>query len=324
MKAFEKISVIIPVYNTEEHLHRCIDSILGQTYSNLEILLINDGSTDNSGSICDEYAQNDARVKVIHQGNKGQSVARNVGVKNATGQYIIYVDSDDWIDLEMYTTMMDVMIANNQEIVECGEVHRYEDTETKPPNAGEMVIEDQLTALKRIIANQAFSVCRRLCHRDIITQIEFLEATFAEDVYYTVETISRVKSIAVMPYPFYNYYKANESTTRGAYQLRSLGTVDAALFVDAKVREITSDKSFKPIIDKFILTILMFNYKSMQLYPAVDPKLTHRKRIKKMINKYLDSGNLNFKLLLAAILPIRFYNFLSLSNKLLMHGLSLL
>ena len=320
MKAFEKISVIVPIYNTAEHLHRCIDSILDQTYTNLEILLINDGSTDNSGVICDEYEKKDVRVKVIHQENSGQSVARNVGVKHATGQYMIYVDSDDWIDLEMYATMMDVMLEHNQRIVECGEVHRYEDTESKSPNSGEMVVEDQLTALKRIIANQAFSVCRRLCHRDIITQMKFREATFAEDVYYTVETMSLVKSIAVMPYPFYNYYKANESTTRGAYQLRSLGTIDAALFVDSKVKEITKDRTFKPVIDKFILTILLFNYKALQLYPSVDPKMAHRKRVKKMISTYLDIGNLNANLLLAALLPIRFYNFLSQSNKKLKRG----
>ena len=189
MKAAEKISVIVPVYNTEEYLHRCIDSILGQTYPNLEILLINDGSTDNSGKICEDYARKDTRIKVIHQENKGQSAARNVGLNAATGEYVNFIDSDDWIDPPMYETMMGVMLANNQEVVECKEVHRYEDTDDKPVRNETLAIEDQLTAVKRIIANQVFSVCTRLYHKRVLDGMRFREATFAEDVYFIIDLI---------------------------------------------------------------------------------------------------------------------------------------
>lgn len=92
-----KISVIVPVYNSEKYLHKCIDSILGQTYTNFELLLINDGSTDRSGEICDEYAVNDERVRVFHKENGGVSSARNVGIDNAKGKYICFIDSDDWV-----------------------------------------------------------------------------------------------------------------------------------------------------------------------------------------------------------------------------------
>lgn len=101
-----KISVIIPVYNVEKYLNQCIDSIIGQTYQDLEIILINDGSTDKSGSICDAYAQRDKRIKVIHKQNEGQASARNHGLSVATGDYISFIDSDDWIEPHMYSSAM--------------------------------------------------------------------------------------------------------------------------------------------------------------------------------------------------------------------------
>ena len=100
------ISVIIPIYNAEKYLPRCLDSIINQTYSNLEIILINDGSSDASGNICDSYAKEDSRVKVIHQSNAGVSAARNAGLDIATGDYISFVDPDDWIESNMYEVLV--------------------------------------------------------------------------------------------------------------------------------------------------------------------------------------------------------------------------
>lgn len=100
-----KVSVIVPVYNVESYLEQCLDSIVDQTYSNLEIILVNDGSTDRSGRICDEFAEKDSRINVIHQKNAGVSSARNSGIEVATGDYITFVDSDDWLDTEMYRKM---------------------------------------------------------------------------------------------------------------------------------------------------------------------------------------------------------------------------
>lgn len=96
------ISVIVPVYNVETYLQQCLNSIVGQTYSRLEIILVDDGSTDSSGLICDEYARRDSRIKVIHKQNAGQSSARNAGLDIALGNFISFVDSDDWIDLNLY------------------------------------------------------------------------------------------------------------------------------------------------------------------------------------------------------------------------------
>ena len=115
----ELISVIVPVYKVEKYLHKCIDSILAQTYTNLEIILVDDGSPDNCGRICDEYALKDSRIKVIHQKNGGLSAARNAGLDIATGEYIGFVDSDDYIAPDMYEKLYEALIKAKAEIAIC-------------------------------------------------------------------------------------------------------------------------------------------------------------------------------------------------------------
>lgn len=104
-----KISVIIPVYNTERYLRRCLYSVIGQTYTNIEVFLIDDGSTDNSGIICDEISAKDLWIKVIHKENGGQASARNLGLSSMTGEFVAFVDSDDWLDLETYEYAMNII-----------------------------------------------------------------------------------------------------------------------------------------------------------------------------------------------------------------------
>lgn len=121
------ISVIVPVYNVQQYLEQCLNSIVAQTYSNLEILLVNDGSTDLSAKICDEFAVKDSRVKVIHQINGGVSSARNTGMDAATGDYITFVDSDDWLQKSMYQNMMDVACMKDRaDIVMCDFINEKE------------------------------------------------------------------------------------------------------------------------------------------------------------------------------------------------------
>ena len=115
-----KISVIVPIYKVEKYLNKCIDSIINQTYKNLEIILVDDGSPDDCGKICDEYAKKDSRIKVIHKENSGVSSARNTGLDVVTGDYIGFIDSDDWINVDMYESMMKYLILENADVVRCG------------------------------------------------------------------------------------------------------------------------------------------------------------------------------------------------------------
>lgn len=135
----EKISVIVPIYNVEKYLRKCIKSIINQTYQNLEIILVDDGATDNSGEICEEYAKKDNRIKVIHKVNGGLSDARNAGIEVATGDYIGFVDSDDYIAEDMYQYLLDLLLLNQADISICG----YE-----------LVEENKIQNIKKIIADR--------------------------------------------------------------------------------------------------------------------------------------------------------------------------
>lgn len=114
------LSVIVPVYKVEPYLHRCVDSIRIQTYKNLQIILVDDGSPDNCGKICDEYTELDARIIAVHQKNRGLSGARNTGLRYAKGEYVAFVDSDDWIVPMMYETLVGMIEKNDLDMARCG------------------------------------------------------------------------------------------------------------------------------------------------------------------------------------------------------------
>ena len=113
------VSIIVPVYKAEKYIHQCIDSLLAQTYRNIEVILVDDGSPDNCGKICDEYAAKDCRVKVIHQQNGGVSVARQTGIDHATGEYSIHADPDDWVEPNMIEELVTKAVADNADMVIC-------------------------------------------------------------------------------------------------------------------------------------------------------------------------------------------------------------
>ena len=114
------ISVIVPIYHVEQYLNRCVESLVNQTYSNLEIILVDDGSPDNCPKMCDDWVQKDSRIKVIHKGNGGLSDARNAGMQIANGDVISFIDSDDWIDPKFFEVMLNVMQDDESDIVSCG------------------------------------------------------------------------------------------------------------------------------------------------------------------------------------------------------------
>ena len=126
------LTVIVPCYNVEKYLDKCVPSIVAQTYSNLEILLINDGSTDSTETICNEWQKRDARIRVIHKQNEGLAFARKTGIENASAEYVAFVDADDWIDANMYADMMTVLHSTNSDLVQCDNCTVYEDGRIEP------------------------------------------------------------------------------------------------------------------------------------------------------------------------------------------------
>lgn len=188
------ISVIIPVYNVENYLKKCLESIINQTYKNLEIILINDGSTDNSGKICDEYAGKDNRIKVIHKPNGGLSDARNAGLEIAKGEYIGFVDSDDYIAEDMYEFLYNLAVDNDLDVAMCASFDVYENGTVKTPKDFKTIfINKKEEIIKNLFANQAgglaISVCNKLFKKKVIKNCKFTVGKTSEDVFFVLKWI---------------------------------------------------------------------------------------------------------------------------------------
>ncbi len=300
------ISIIIPVYNVSKYLERCLNTVINQSYIDLEIILINDGSTDDSGKICDEYALKDKRIKVIHQKNKGLSGARNTGLKHATGDYVGFVDSDDWIELDMYETMFNILQKENVDIVECA-LNKALDVESTLNRSGNLKIESRIDALKRIITNQNFSVWRRLYKKETISNISFVEGKNSEDVYYTLTVFKNIQKIAYYSAPLYNYFIGGVSITRGGYRLKTLDTIDAALFLEETINTNEKDQSLKQIALDFMLQIVLYNYKLLNINNHLDKNLNHRKKLKNIIVEKYSWATKNSQLYMARFFPINLF-----------------
>lgn len=194
------ISVIVPIYNAEKYLAQCIESIIHQTHRDLQILLINDGSTDSSLSIAQDFAQRDARIEIHTQSNQGQSAARNNGLQHATGEYISFVDADDYLDNDFYETLLPYIA--NYDCVQIG--YRRVSTEGR-------IMEEKLPRY----FYQFTSPCMRLYHRNIFTQhaLTFPEGMIYEDVVFSLDFWKANPTYVQVPYTGYNYTFNPLSTT---------------------------------------------------------------------------------------------------------------
>lgn len=180
------ITVIVPVYNIKEYLPRCVASICGQTYDKLEILLVDDGSTDGTGVLCDELAGKDARIRVFHQQNGGSSSARNLGLDHASGEYIGFVDSDDYIDSNMYQNLYDAILAYHVLVAQTGRDERDEQGRRLPdicvPPAGPERIGSR-DFLKELLMHRGdCSFCTKLFHRSVLETRRFPVGALNEDL----------------------------------------------------------------------------------------------------------------------------------------------
>ncbi|MDR1554903.1 MAG: glycosyltransferase family 2 protein [Campylobacteraceae bacterium] len=205
------VSVIVPVYNVEKYLRKCLDSIINQTYKNLEIILVDDGSPDNCGKICDECALKDKRVKVIHKTNGGQSSARNMGLDIAKGEYIAFVDSDDWIDEGMYEELVCIAQKETTDIVISGFYKVEKD--------GISLFKKNLdTSSKDKVLQQFFTdwypsyLYNQFYKAKLFKNLKFTAIKF-EDLFIMPSLILRAKKIFFTPKAYYYYNRMNENST---------------------------------------------------------------------------------------------------------------
>ena len=212
------VSVIVPVYNVEKYLARCVDSITYQTYENLDIILVDDGSTDNSGRICDEYAKKDTRIRVIHQKNKGLSGARNSGIFASTGDYIGFVDSDDWIDKDMYELLVNTAIEHHADIARCDTYLNYDDgTEKTNSDYSNVRVLDCVQAIKETVYTSFnMSVCNKLYSSSLLSSDTFDENQYGiEDWEFNYRILKNHPNLisVYVNIPKYHYYMRRGSIT---------------------------------------------------------------------------------------------------------------
>lgn len=210
------ISIVVPVYNAETYLSRCIDSILSQTYKNLEIILIDDGSTDSSQEICRIYRNKDNRVKVIHQKNKGVSAARNRGLFHAAGDYLGFVDADDWIEPDMYRTLYELINVYNSDIAICGHSIIYP-TYKKISDCSDRIVElGREEFLKEVFVGSLKGfIWNKFFKKNLFKRLMFPEDIhYGEDMYIISEILLKdgIKSVYSSK-PLYNYFQNDDSIT---------------------------------------------------------------------------------------------------------------
>ena len=217
----ELISVIVPVYNVESYVAECIESIQNQTYMNLEIILVNDGSTDASGDICDQYAAYDERIQVIHKENAGVSAARNTGIESANGDYIGFVDSDDYIATTMYEDMLKLMAEHDLDIIECTAFRNNGDTNIEGCNDGSLEIFNRDEALKMAMYDCFVAVWSQLYKRRVISDVRFPVGRKFEDSAVSYLFIANTKRVGHINRCLY-YYRLNpNSTTQTSFDAKS-------------------------------------------------------------------------------------------------------
>lgn len=286
------ISIIVPVYNVEEYIDKCINSILNQTFSDFELILVNDGSKDNCGDICDEFSKKDNRIKVIHKKNGGLSDARNAGIDLAKGDYIGFVDSDDYIENDMYEVLYNNILNYDADISICEDYICFQKYEIKKSEREELYVlntEEAIGMAHKISPG----VCNKLFKREIFEGIKFPKGRLNEDVFIFMDILSKAKNIIFTTIPKYYYMQRQSSITKATFDKRKWDCVEAWYknleFVREKYPKQVKSIEYKYIGSYFHLLdqlILLDNYKNMEDYKKVNLFIKHN--IKKIIlNPYI-------------------------------------
>lgn len=226
----KKISVIIPIYKVEKYLNRCIESVTDQTYKNLEIILVDDGSPDRCPEICEEWAKKDKRIKVIHKENGGLSDARNAGLKIAIGEYISFVDSDDWLHRDALQTLKYFLERYNADIVECKAISTNKRVEDKIIDNDKIkVVEfNRKSSIEALLCEESLkqTVWNKLYKRTIIKDINFEYGKYHEDEFWTYQVFDKVEKILFLDVELYYYFQRLDSIMGQAFSIKRLDAIE--------------------------------------------------------------------------------------------------
>lgn len=311
------ISVIVPIYNTVEYLPRCVNSIRKQTYRNLEIILVDDGSTDNSGAMAEKFALEDQRVKAFHKENGGSSSARNLGIEKASGDFIGFVDSDDYIEPEMYERLLFTALSENLLMVQCSrdeideQGNRMENVCTPPKEA--ILMEDESFMRELLMHRGDCSFCTKLTKASLLKNHHFPEGELNEDFRLLTQLLAEVPAVMILPFQDYHvFYRYGSNTrTRNKDEFPRVFTdiVNNADRVEKLVLEhypsLTQEARrfalFQRLDYMLHIPISMMNKDNVFYCRVCDYLKKHRKEIRK--NPYLTKKNKQY-LMLFSIAPV--------------------
>ena len=226
------VSIIVPIFNTESYLVKCIESILAQDYQNFELLLVNDGSTDASGSICDEYSYIDKRIKVLHKDNGGVSSARNIGLKMAQGNYVLFIDSDDWIESDTISYLLMIITTTNADCSICDFCNKNIPLQSFYQDSFKIQNFDMRSGIENALIPKGYSwsTCNKMFKKSLINtnSISFDESiSIGEDLVFTISYLLHCANIAYGPKPKYHYRWRETSAINEAFNPKKLSAIKA-------------------------------------------------------------------------------------------------
>ena len=319
----EKVSVVVPIYKVEEYLVRCIDSILKQTYKNLEVILVNDGSPDNCGQMIEKYKEKDHRVITVHKENGGLSDARNEGMKYVTGSLTMFVDSDDWLDETMIETMVNKLNENAADIVQSAFFYAYDDKllldayssdDYKPPE-----LLDNDTLMFELVKNKKIKnfAWGKLYKTKIIKEIPFKKGVLFEDVFWAHQVMHHVNRYVILEQPFYYYFQRDDSIV-GTFTPNHLDLIKGM-----KERHDFLKQYYPNLVNKSyeqILETCLVQYHLLLINKEKKHKKEIRNYIKKNFKAFKRATNKNRRLKIKLYL-FRIHPYLNTLVRYILHGL---
>jgi glycosyltransferase involved in cell wall biosynthesis len=277
----EKVSVIIPVYNVVKYIDKCINSVINQTYANLEIIIIDDGSTDHSGLICDAYAKLDKRIIVVHKTNGGLSSARNVGINESTGEFLSFIDSDDYVEKDMIEKLVGSCLTNSADIAVCGRFRVVNGKIVDENSQRNPIIWGKDEAVERLLTrtNIDHSVCDKLFRKRLFDGLRFPVGRYYEDMFVTVKLLYRTNSVVHIGETKYYYLNRDDSITHEEFSPRKIdyyyACLDISDFITKEMPRLKEKSNH--LINESILQCLF----SMQ---SIEDRMNHKDEYKMLVS----------------------------------------
>ncbi len=315
-----KVSVIIPAYNVSDYLECCIRSILSQTYKDVEAIIIDDGSVDKTPEVCNFLAKFDSRVKVYHKPNGGVSSARNLGIQTASGQYIMFVDGDDWIEKNCLEDMLCKLTQTNSDACTCQKYFRNNTIQIATTVYSDSSISANLIVQKHLRYGFVASPCLTMWKRECIKEILFNENIHTlEDWEYNFRCLTNIKSISILEKPYYHYRAVEGSASVSPLNNRKLSCLAIPRYVDDYIKE--NNLSFigkTEYVSVFLVYHMLVIYSTQGSVDSSEIKLRNFARA--TLRKVVFSKDILYKhkfyLLLASIHPLFFKVLFRIKNKL--------